>query len=362
MIVQMPAGKTIKKLFSNVHFWLPLCGIVTFFLLLALLQFINTGSFFSNWSFRGLTREGGLILVQLIVVMYFVYYAIVFFDKRYPIKEFSIQRYIYELLVIVLAGFVINMFFHFLFIQLVVVPEDDMAQLDRKLRNLLLVTQSLIIIMYGLLTAFRTYKNLQYRQAELLQWQREYAITEFEGLKNQLNPHFLFNSLSVLSSLVYTDADRAELFIEKLSKTYRYLLDQREKEAVHIAEEFDFLNSYSFLIEQRYGNKIHIRQKGVELSDRLYMLPHSFLIILEYIIGSNTMSVNHPLEIVIEIRQSSLLIRYNSMAKEITNKHLDLQFASLQQHYLEMNKKIAVLNDELLQQQTIVIQLFQQHD
>lgn len=358
----MSAGKNINTILSSVHFWLPLAGFGAFWLLLFQLRFINTGSLFAGWELRGVIREGGLILLQMNTVMYFVYYATRYFDKKFPATDFSIRRYIYEIVTVILTGFLINIFFHLLFIQFVVIPEDDMNALDRKLRNILLVTQSLIIVMYGLLTAFRIYNNLKKKQTEILQWQKEFALAQFEALKNQLNPHFLFNSLSVLTSLVYTDAGKAEIFIEKLSKTYRYLLDQREKEAVHISEEFSFLDNYAFIIEQRYGNKISILATGINLNESLYILPHSFLIILEYIIGSNTMSTRHPLQISVEIRQNKLLFQFKQQTKDLINQHLSIQFASLQERYREMNKKITILNDDLSQLQIITVQLFQQHD
>ncbi len=357
----MPIIKNIRAAISSVHFWLPLSGFAAFLLLLLQLRFINTGQFLTGGELKPLTREGSLILLQMITVMYFVYYAIRFFDKKFPAADFSIRRYIYELVTVVLTGFVINKCFHYLFIKTVVVPQDDIAALDRKLRNILLVTQSLIVIMYGLSTAFRIFNNLKQKQTEVLQWQREYALTQFEALKNQLNPHFLFNSLSALTSLVYADANKAELFIEKLSRTYRYLLDQREKETVHISEEAAFLDNYSFLIEQRYSGKINIQQKNITTNEPLYILPHSFLIIQEYIIGSNTMSASQPLNIIIEIRQKTLLIEYNHQPKAIINRHLQIQFNSLQQRYREMNKKITIHNNELSQQQTITVQLFQQN-
>ncbi len=345
----------------SVHFWLPLCGVLAFLLLVLQLRFINTGSVLSAFSLSSLLKEGWLIIIQMVTVLYFVYYATRFFDKRFPSKKFSIRRYIYELAVVVVIGFFINKFFHFLFIKLVVVPEDDMAGLNRKLRNLLLVTQSLIVIMYGLLTAFRIYRSFREKQQQLLQWQKEYSLTQFETLKNQLNPHFLFNSLSVLTSLVYADAANAEQFIDKLSKTYRYLLDQREKEAVPVWEELEFLSNYSYLAGQRYGNKLHIVQPVMNRNETLFMLPHSFLVILEYITGTNMMSAASPLEIVIEIKQKMLLFHFNHQEKTITNRHLGIQFTSLQQRYSEMGKKLAVYNSDPFKQ-TIAIQLIQRND
>lgn len=350
-----------KQLFSNVHFWLPLCGIAAFFLLVLQLRFINTGSFLGDFSFSLLMKEGWLIIIQMITVLYFVYYATRFFDQKFPSKNLSIRRYTYELAVVVLIGFLINKFFHLLFIKLVVLPEDDITSLNRKLRNLLLVTQSLIVIFYGLLTAFRIYRSFREKQQKVLQWQKEYSLTQFETLKNQLNPHFLFNSLSVLTSLVYADAEKAELFIDKLSKTYRYLLDQREKEAVLVAEELNFLNNYSFLVDQRYGDKIRIVQRDIKMNEQLFILPHTFLVVLEYITGTNMMSASRPLEIVILIKQQTLLFQFNHQEKAITGNHLQMQFSSLQQRYIEMGKKMTVFNNDPLKR-TIAIQLISRHD
>lgn len=349
-----------RQLFS-IHIWLPVCGVVAFLLLVLQLRFINTGSFFGSFSISSLFKEGWLIIIQMTVVMYFVYYATRFFDERFPSKKFSIRRYIYELAVVVIVGFFINKFFHFLFIKLVVVPEEDMTGLNRKLHNLLLVTQSLIVIMYGLLTAFRIYRSFREKQQQLLQWQKEYALTQFETLKNQLNPHFLFNSLSALTSLVYADAAKAELFIEKLSKTYRYLLDQREKEAVPVWEELGFLDNYRYLTGQRYGNKLVIVPPETQGHEQLYILPHSILVVLEYITGTNMMSAANPLEIVIRIKQKTLLFQFNHQEKAIVNRHLEMQFSNLQQRYAEMGKRMTIFNNDPLKQ-TIAIQLIQRND
>lgn len=351
----------LQKLFASVHFWLPLSGISAFFLLLLQLRYINTGSAFSGWELKGILREGCLIIIEMIVVLYFVYYAIRFFDRKFPADEFSIKRYIYELFVVVLLGFVINKFFHYLFISIIVIPEDDQEGLKLKLRNLLLITQTLIIIMYGLLTAFRIYKNLQQKQLDILKWQREFANSQFETLKNQLNPHFLFNSLSVLTSLIYADKDIAEQFIEKLSKTYRYLLDQNEKEAVPIGLELDFLHNFEFLVKQRYGEKIRFTIES-DTTQGSFILPHSFLIVLEYIIGSSIMSIHEPLHIEILIKQKNLYFRYNHQPKQIINQQLLQQLNSLQMHYTELSNKMELISDDYAQQQIIKIPLFLQYD
>lgn len=345
-----------------IHVWLFLGGILLFLLLLCLVSYVNTGSFFTTFSISALLREGLLILVQNLSVMYFVYYAILTFDKIYLNRNFTISRYVYELLIIVSGSLLINKFFHFLFIKLVVIPEADAEALDQKLRNLLVITQTMVVVMYGLITGFRLFYNLQQKQLELLRMQKEFAQTQFEIFKNQLNPHFLFNSLSALSSLVYADADMAEKFIEKLSRTYRYLLDQREKEFVGLAQELEFLENFYFLVEQRYGNKVRIIKELHQQEDGLYLLPHTMLIIMEYLIGSNTMSSAKPLLININIHNTALQIRHSYQPKSLPNLHLQEQLNSLLNNYQQMNKKITISRDENSLQQLISIPFLQKND
>ncbi len=338
------------------HLWLPLIGVAILGILLLLLSYVNSGSFVFRWNYLALIREGRLILLQMIITIYFVYYTIRYFDKKY-VQAFSIKRYIYEIVLVALVGFVINQVFHFLFIKFVVVPEANEEELTVKLHNLLLVSQTLVLIIYILITGFRILKNLQKKQMELLKLQKEFAQTQFEALKNQLNPHFLFNSLSVLTSLVYSDAGKAETFIEKLSKTYRYLLDQREKEAVDIGSEVAFLGNFEYLIQQRYGNKVIIKKEIPDRINNLFLLPHTMLIVFEYIIGSNTMSAAKPLQVEITVKNNFLLIRYSHQPKELPAKHLLDQFKSLLENYNRVNKEILVSIDEFSQQQIIRIPL-----
>ena len=80
-------------------------------------------------------------------------------------------------------------------------------------------------------------------------------LPNLKALRNQVNPHFLFNSLNALTNLVYEDQDKAAKFIKQLSEVYRYLLDTRDKEIVPLEEEKKFLNSYLFLQQIRFGDK-----------------------------------------------------------------------------------------------------------
>lgn len=358
-MLQNPYIKAVSK---SIHFWLPVAAFGVFFLLLDLLHYVNTGNAIQGFDMPGLLREGWLVIVQLIVTLYFIFYSIQFFDRKFQRKGFSIRYYIYEMIFVLVIGFLINGFFHLLFATFIVVPEDDVKSLEQRMVNLQEMMQILLLMMYGLMTGFRIFKNLQQKQMEVLQWQKEFAQTQFEALKNQLNPHFLFNSLSVLTSLVYADADKAEEFIEKLSRTYRYLLDQREKEAVKLSLELEFLKNFRFLTEQRYGNKLQIAEQVQHDTDHLFILPHTLLVLMEYIIGSNTMSSKKPLHIEVTVTPKALFIRHSLQPKDLQTAHLLDQYNSLKSRYADMKKSMEESADEISGMVTIKILLFNLND
>ena len=97
------------------------------------------------------------------------------------------------------------------------------------------------------------------REKELIQ--KELIAAKFEGLKNQVNPHFLFNSFSVLTSLVEEDSVAAINFISKLSDMYRYILENDEKDLVTIEQELSFLQDYHFLLKMRHRDGIEIENR-----------------------------------------------------------------------------------------------------
>ena len=98
----------------------------------------------------------------------------------------------------------------------------------------------------------------QLAKTQLAVMEKEKAQYQFEALKNQINPHFLFNSLNVLSSLAYQDAAKANLFAKELSSVYRYLLTTQELMKVPLQDELDFVKSYTYLEQIRFGESLHI--------------------------------------------------------------------------------------------------------
>jgi hypothetical protein len=135
-------------------------------------------------------------------------------------------------------------------------------------------------------------------QAEQLK--KENALAQFEALKNQVSPHFLFNSLSILSSLVHVDANLSEKFIDRLSKAYRYILEQKDNETVSLKTELDFLNSYAFLLKIRFENKFDVNISIADTeAERYQIAPLTLQLLIENCVKHNRMSENQPLVITI---------------------------------------------------------------
>ena len=135
---------------------------------------------------------------------------------------------------------------------------------------------------------------------------------DFDTLKNQVNPHFLFNCLNTLSSLISVDKKRAEVFLNELSKVYRYLLKSNEEEVSTVAQEIMFIESYYSLLQTRYGDAV---QLNIQIDKRYdsYVLPSLTLqLLVENAVKHNTLSKNSPLVIDIFTAAGNKLVVSNN--------------------------------------------------
>ena len=118
----------------------------------------------------------------------------------------------------------------------------------------------------------------------------------YETLKNQLNPHFLFNSLNTLSSIIYKDVTLADHYIVKLSSIYRYILDQHENKLIDLVKELDFVKDYFYLQQLRDEDRIHL-DINIEQPERYQILPVSLQLLVENALKHNAATTGTPLSI-----------------------------------------------------------------
>jgi len=149
---------------------------------------------------------------------------------------------------------------------------------------------------------------------------RAHLALQYQSLRDQVRPHFLFNSLSSLVTLINTDPKKATQFVHKLSDVYRYLLEQRENELVPVNEEVKFLEDYVYLQKIRFGENLQVRIK-LDLDKKQMMIPLALQMMVENAIKHNEVSAGHPLAIeVISSGQGDVIISNNLQKKTVTEK------------------------------------------
>ncbi len=158
--------------------------------------------------------------------------------------------------------------------------------------------------------------------------------TQFEVLQNQMSPHFLFNSLNTLSTLIAEDGDLAIGFTEKLSEVYRYILQNKEKEVVQLGAELEFAKNYIFLLKIRYPENL---KANFNVDPEHYdqsIAPLTIQILLENAIKHNKISKSHPLEIDIYIdKDHAIVVKNNLQKKNVIEKSTKTGLANIKKRY-----------------------------
>lgn len=142
------------------------------------------------------------------------------------------------------------------------------------------------------------------------QLETENLHVQLAALKNQVNPHFLFNSLSILSSLVHVDADLSEQFIDRLAQAYRYTLEQKDHDLVPLATELDFIQAYTFLLKIRFEDQFDVVLDVPAAARQHYRIaPLTLQLLVENAVKHNQMSSEQPLGVRIDLAADELVVR-----------------------------------------------------
>jgi len=238
-----------------------------------------------------------------------------FSDKRFPWLEKPIQRLLFDVAVVIVYSFVVAFILASVFSLLV----WDYFTLENFNVDAILDSTTTPIFIALIITAFFTSRSF------LIEWKRAAIETEkmkneklesqYQGLKDQLNPHFLFNSLNVLSNLVYEDADKANRFIEQLSRIYRYVLEVQNEEFVTLETELAFASSFMELQKTRFGDKF-LFEVNVPETRNYGIAPLSLQLLLENIFKHNAATKDKPLQIWIAQHKDVLIVKNNIQKRE----------------------------------------------
>jgi hypothetical protein len=164
-------------------------------------------------------------------------------------------------------------------------------------------------------------KEQQGQQLRAADLSRAKAEAELEALKNQIDPHFMFNSLNSLSYLISTDTRKASMFTENLAEVYRYILSQKDQTLVLLEDELEFTHKYTELLHLRFGDALRFKKHFNGSFDKQFLIPPtSVFVALENVVKHNEITEQYPLQVDVDIRDNFLIIS-NAMRPKRNVQH-----------------------------------------
>lgn len=277
---------------------------------------------------------------------YSLYYAnsivFIYLDSVFKENRFDKKR--------ILIGFILSFLVSIIIIFMMRIVEDVVIEKtpfnvflsNEKASNYIVAIIITIIVTLGI-HAFYFYKAYQENKVKEQKIIAGTASAKFESLKNQIDPHFLFNSLNVLSSLIEENPDNAQKFTTSLSKIYRYVLEQKDKELVTVSEELAFAKTYMNLLKMRFEESISYEIPTDFTDEDARVVPLSLQLLLENTIKHNIVSEKKPLHIKITIENNELKVENNKQKKEVLQDRRGVGLQNIVNRYAILtNRKVTV--------------------
>lgn len=202
------------------------------------------------------------------------------------------------------------------------------------------------LVIMGIEIGAQFLKNWKKSLVEVEKYKTQSYQAQLQNLRDQVNPHFLFNNLSVLTSLVYKDQDKAADFINQLSKVYRYVLDSKDTELVPLEKELDFIESYIYLLQIRFDRNLKISIDNKGQNGTVFLPPMSLQILLENTIKHNEVSEEHPLSVDLVIDEHELRISNGIRIRKVREAASGTGLDNLSKRFaFYTNRKVQIEND-----------------
>jgi hypothetical protein len=222
----------------------------------------------------------------------------------------------------------------------------DYSVLDRDLTVMMVVISLIIIGFHSFIFYFRNWQEVEVMAERL---QKENIRSQFEVLKHQIEPHFFFNSLSVLNSLVHKDPDLAAKYIAQLSKIYRYVLEVRDETVVPLFQELDFLKAYVFLMTVRHNDSIRF---CIEISDETskytFIPKNSLQMLAENAVKHNRFSKESPLVVRVTEDIDYIRVINNLDRRELIDGSSGIGLENIRKRYELISEKRIELEETAL--------------
>ena len=265
-----------------------------------------------------------------------------FLNKRFPWSEATTKRAVISIISILIANIILVYFcnyMNFVVFQKGVSTEEYFSGRYNFI-NWFTINIALLISTFlhakGFMEELKKTSRKEVVEQKLI---AKSANAQFESLKNQLDPHFLFNSLNVLSSLIDENPHQAQKFTASMSKIYRYVLEQKDKELVTVEDEIEFAKTYCQLLKTRFEDSVDFEFNVKEEDLRRFVVPLSLQLLLENCIKHNFATSSKPLLIKVFSENDTLCIENNLQVREQMKESAGIGLANIVQRYSLLTKK-----------------------
>lgn len=248
-----------------------------------------------------------------------------------PVKKTFLQ--IISFLCYSVGAFILIQFFNF-YLWNHTMPDKAWSSIIKAVPYTLMISAVITLIFTA--TGFFFAWKRSFEQAEKLKV--EMLAYKYESLRNQINPHFLFNSLNVLSDLVYDDQALAVKFIRQLSDLFRYVLDSRDRELVQLKDELAFISSFTFLLKTRFEDKLQI-EIDVQANPDDYIVPMTLQLLIENAVKHNEVSEAFPLRISVRKKEDCLEVENNYQPKKVGEDSTGTGLKNISQQFAFFSEK-----------------------
>ncbi|HAO26670.1 MAG TPA: histidine kinase [Chryseobacterium indologenes] len=265
-----------------------------------------------------------------------------YLNKKFPWSEATRTRAVLSIITIIIGNFILVYFCNFMnyvVIQKTATVEDFFSR-KYGLTNWFMINIALLITTFlhakGFMEELKKTSRKEVVEQKLI---AKSANAQFESLKNQLDPHFLFNSLNVLSSLIDENPQQAQKFTASMSKIYRYVLEQKDKELVTVEDEIEFAKIYCDLLKTRFEDSVDFSFEVNKEDYPEYVVPLSLQLLLENCIKHNFATSSRPLVIRIFSDGDTLCIENNLQVREQIKESSGIGLANIVQRYSLLTKR-----------------------
>lgn len=282
-------------------------------------------------SFGDMSKSIMVSMLTTVTISYGVVSVLFWLHQQFPWKKNVAKRLVLEIVLTTLTAcgliLMLSLITHFTI--------DPKLNLGKNLFDNLIVAVIMNFILVAITEGIFFFREWRNSEVDAERFKKESIRAQFESLKNQVNPHFLFNSLNTLSGLIDHDKEVSKEFLDDLSSIYRYVLQNRDEELVTVQRELDFIRSFTGLLKKRHGDRVAFHFNVAKEDLEKGIPPMTLQLLVENAVKHNVASRKRPLKVEIFSQNEYLVVRNNlQRKKEVDSTGVGLENIRSRYQYL----------------------------